>query len=168
MARITHHPTPGTVNGTGRPGPSANPAAPAQRNTRQRRALLEALAEHPEFTSAQALHQRLSERGESIGLTTVYRTLHALTQAGLVDAVRDEAGRQHFRARPSSEHQHYLRCRVCGFNVPVASRALERWAKTTAADLGFAHVEHVVELTGVCGPCQTAGHANGAATSGAT
>ncbi len=126
----------------------------AGRNTRQRRALLGALAEHPDFISAQALHQRLGEKGETIGLTTVYRTLHALTEAGLVDTVRDEAGRRQFRARPTTEHQHYLRCRSCGFNVPIASRALERWAKTTAADLGFAQVEHVVELTGLCSQCQ--------------
>lgn len=127
------------------------------RNTRQRRALLAVMAEHPDFTSAQALHQRLRDKGESIGLTTVYRTLHALTEAGLVDSVRDEGGRQHFRARPTTEHQHYLRCRLCGFNVPVASRALERWARTTAADLGFAQVEHVVELTGLCAQCQARG-----------
>lgn len=132
----------------------ARDSASAGRNTRQRRALLAALAEHPDFTSAQDLHQRLCDKGETIGLTTVYRTLHALTEAGLVDSVRDEAGRRQFRARPTVEHQHYLRCRSCGFNVPVASRALERWAKTTAADLGFAQVEHVVELTGLCAQCQ--------------
>jgi Fur family ferric uptake transcriptional regulator len=136
---------------------TAQSAVSAGRNTRQRRALLGALAEHPDFTSAQDLHQRMCEKGETIGLTTVYRTLHALTEAGLVDSVRDEAGRRHFRARPTAEHQHYLRCRSCGYNVPVASRALERWAKTTAADLGFAQVEHVVELTGLCAQCQAQG-----------
>lgn len=125
-----------------------------QRNTRQRRAVLAALAEHPDFTSAQALHQRLRAQGQHIGLTTVYRTLYALVDAGLVDSVRDESGRQHFRARPGPEHQHYLRCRQCGFNIPVGSPVVERWASTTARELGFTQVEHVVELTGVCPRCE--------------
>jgi Fur family ferric uptake transcriptional regulator len=126
-----------------------------QRSTRQRRAVLGALAARPDFTSAQALHRRLRAQGHRIGLTTVYRTLHALTDAGLVDTARDDTGRRHYRARPTAEHQHYLRCRECGFNIPVASPAVERWAHTTARDLGFSQVEHVVELTGVCAPCQT-------------
>jgi Fur family transcriptional regulator, ferric uptake regulator len=156
MVKTAHH-----AARTADAADTAHGNASTGRNTRQRRALLNALAEHPDFTSAQALHQRLCDKGETIGLTTVYRTLHALTEAGLVDAVRDEAGRRHFRARPTTEHQHYLRCRSCGFNVPIASRALERWAKTTAADLGFAQVEHTVELTGLCSQCQADSAAGG-------
>jgi Fur family transcriptional regulator, ferric uptake regulator len=129
---------------------------PALRNTRQRRAVLAALAEDPDFTSAQALHQRLCERGERIGLTTVYRTLHALASAGLVDTVREGTGRQRFRARPTPEHQHYLVCRRCGNNQPVTSTAVERWARAVARDLDFAEVEHVIELSGICANCQRA------------
>ncbi len=116
--------------------------------------MLAALAEDPDFTSAQALHQRLLERGERIGLTTVYRTLHTLAAAGLVDAVREGAGQQRFRARPTPEHQHYLVCRRCGNNQPVTSTAVERWARTVAKDLDFAEVEHVIELTGICARCR--------------
>ena len=126
------------------------------RSTRQRRAVLAALAEDPDFTSAQALHQRLLEHGESIGLTTVYRTLHALASAGLVDTVREGAGQQRFRARPTAEHQHYLVCRQCGNNQPVTSTAVERWARSVARDLDFAEVEHVIELSGICANCQRA------------
>jgi Fur family ferric uptake transcriptional regulator len=152
-----------TAQGSDAPGPSGSAREKTrQRNTRQRRAVLTALAEHPDFTSAQALHQRLRVQGQHIGLTTVYRTLYVLVDAGLVDSVRDESGRQHFRARPTAEHQHYLRCRQCGFNIPVASPAVERWARTTALDLGFTQVEHVVELTGVCPRCETPAARGGA------
>jgi Fur family transcriptional regulator, ferric uptake regulator len=133
-----------------------------QRSTRQRRAVLAALAQDPDFTSAQALHQQLLERGERIGLTTVYRTLHALASAGLVDTVREGAGQQRFRARPTPEHQHYLVCRQCGNNQPVTSTAVECWARTVARDLDFAEVEHVIELTGICADCQHGrGHGTG-------
>jgi len=41
-------------------------------------------------------------------------------------------------------------------SLHVALPPLERWATTTAAELGFAQVEHVVELTGLCAGCQSA------------
>jgi Fur family ferric uptake transcriptional regulator len=140
-------------------------AAALGKRTRQRKALLDALAGDPDFTSAQALHQRMLDNGEQIGLTTVYRTLHSLTTAGLVDTVRDPAGQQRFRARPSPEHQHYLVCRLCGNNHPVISSAVEHWAQAIGRHLGFTAIEHVIELSGICTRCRpqrekTAGETN--------
>ena len=45
------------------------------RNTRQRSAVSALLGELEGFHSAQELHAMLRERGERVGLTTVYRTL---------------------------------------------------------------------------------------------
>ena len=59
----------------------AQPAAPqtatAARNTRQRSAVSALLGEVAGFHSAQELHAMLRDRGERVGLTTVYRTLQA-------------------------------------------------------------------------------------------
>ncbi|WP_405721932.1 transcriptional repressor [Streptomyces sp. NBC_01537] len=59
-------------------------------------------------SGAQALHARLLSTGELVGLSTVYRTLTALSEAGRADIVRDPACERLFRYRPSQEHQHYL------------------------------------------------------------
>ena len=47
-----------------------------------------ALDEVDEFRSAQDLHDMLKHRGDSVGLTTVYRTLQSLADAGEVDVLR--------------------------------------------------------------------------------
>ncbi|MFE3940255.1 transcriptional repressor, partial [Streptomyces goshikiensis] len=47
------------------------------RSTRQRAAVAAALDEVDEFRSAQELHDMLKHRGDSVGLTTVYRTLQS-------------------------------------------------------------------------------------------
>ena len=52
------------------------------RATRQRAAVATVLDELDEFRSAQDLHALLRERGDAVGLTTVYRTLQALADAG--------------------------------------------------------------------------------------
>ena len=46
-----------------------------------------------EFRSAKELHALLRDRGEAIGLATVYRTLAALAQAGEVDVLLRDDGR---------------------------------------------------------------------------
>jgi Fur family ferric uptake transcriptional regulator len=125
------------------------------RQTRQRRAVLRGLAADPGFVTAQVLHARLLAAGDRIGLATVYRTLHALAGAGLLDSARDPGGGQLFRLRPAGSHQHYLICRNCRRSIIVTSAAVERWASAAGRRHGFTEVQHVIELTGVCATCRT-------------
>jgi Fur family transcriptional regulator, ferric uptake regulator len=123
------------------------------RRTRQRAAILETLGDCRDFVSAGELHALLEAGGASIGLTTVYRALHDLEHAELVDVVRDEAGGRHYRQRPVAGHRHYLICRCCGLSRPVDTDVVERWAESLADDSGFAEIEHTLELAGVCANC---------------
>ncbi|MFI7142531.1 Fur family transcriptional regulator [Streptomyces massasporeus] len=61
------------------------------RRTRQRKAVLSALHDCAGFTSARELHEALEADGIPIGLTTVYRALHALDRSGQVDVVREKS-----------------------------------------------------------------------------
>lgn len=51
------------------------------RQTRQKDAIRDVLNGCDEFISAQELHRKLEDRGEHIGLATVYRQLNALAEA---------------------------------------------------------------------------------------
>ena len=124
------------------------------RSTRQRTAVREALDRAGAFRTAQELHDELKASGESIGLTTVYRTLQSMAGAGEVDVLRTSAGEAIYRRCATGEHHHHLVCRSCGASVEVASDAVERWAETTAELHGFSDVEHTAELYGVCGACR--------------
>jgi Fur family ferric uptake transcriptional regulator len=123
------------------------------RRTSQRATILGALIASADFTSAQTLHARLLTTGERVGLSTVYRTLTALADAGRADIVRDPAGERLFRYRRSEEPQHYLLCRHCGFGVPVDAALIESWAAQITESSGYADVQHTVELTGTCPDC---------------
>ncbi|WP_332108876.1 Fur family transcriptional regulator [Streptomyces gossypiisoli] len=125
-----------------------------QRPTRQRSALLAALANCHDFISAQELYARMTADGTRIGLTTVYRGLRDLEAADAVDVIQAGAGERLYRWRPGDGHRHYLICRACGSIRPVDSEVVEEWAGRIASDSGFAAVEHTVELTGVCADCQ--------------
>jgi Fur family ferric uptake transcriptional regulator len=122
------------------------------RPTRQRSALLAVLEEPAGFRSAQELHARLRERGEPVGLATVYRGLQALVDAGDVDVLRGDDGEAAYR-RCSPQHHHHLLCRSCGLTVEVADPPVERWAAKIAADHGFRDVQHSLEVFGTCADC---------------
>jgi Fur family transcriptional regulator, ferric uptake regulator len=125
---------------------------PAQRNTRQRGAVAALLAEVEGFHSAQELHAMLRERGVAVGLTTVYRTLQGLADAGEVDVMRP-AGGDHLYRRCSDGHHHHLVCRGCGRTVEVLGPTVESWAETVAARHGYVDVSHTLEIFGTCPAC---------------
>ena len=115
------------------------------RPTKQRLAVLEALASVDDFRSAQEVHEILSSSGSSVGLATVYRTLQLYAEQGDDDVLRREDGEAIYR-RCSETHHHHLVCRSCGATVEVEGPAVERWTKTMAEDNGFTDVSHTLEI----------------------
>jgi Fur family ferric uptake transcriptional regulator len=123
------------------------------RSTRQRSAIAELLSGSEEFRSAQDLHDQLKASGQSIGLTTVYRNLQALADAGQVDVLRTDTGESVYRHCSSGHHHHHLVCRQCGTTVEVQADTVEQWAAEVANAHGFSDISHTVEVFGLCGAC---------------
>ncbi|MFC6355921.1 Fur family transcriptional regulator [Luethyella okanaganae] len=128
--------------------------ADEQRRTVQQTAVRGALEKAGGFISAQDLHQRLNERGDSVGLATVYRQLNALEAAGLADTI-PVLGGQLFRACTAGEHHHHLVCENCGRAVQIDPPS-EGWIQTAADQHGFTVTRHVLEVFGRCPDCASA------------
>jgi Fur family transcriptional regulator, ferric uptake regulator len=130
----------------------------ARRNsphTRRQAQVYALLDETGEFRSAQRIHADLRGRGIEVGLTTVYRTLGVLADAGEIDAVRRPNGEQVYRHCSPTRH-HHLMCRSCARTVEVAGPAVERWVTAVAQQHGFSDVNHSVEIFGTCDTCADA------------
>ena len=121
--------------------------APLRRQTRQRTAVAEALDSQEQFRSAQEIHDVVRHRGDSVGLTTVYRALQAMAEDGQVDViVRDDGEAVYRQCSPS--HHHHLVCRSCHTTIEV-----ETWATRISAEHGFRDVTHTIEVFGLCTKC---------------
>lgn len=125
------------------------------RQTRQKDAIRDVLQECDEFISAQELHRKLEDRGEHIGLATVYRQLNALAEAGRADTVRLD-GQQLFRLCGDDGHHHHLVCTRCGRTVEIESPS-ESWLKGISEKHGFTIERHTLEVFGLCPDCQKVG-----------
>jgi Fur family ferric uptake transcriptional regulator len=122
--------------------------------TRQRTAVSRALEASDGFQSAQSLHDAMRHAGDSVGLTTVYRHLQALADAGEVDVLRTDEGEAVYRRCVADDHHHHLVCRSCGVTVEVTGPAVEAWAEQVAKEHGFRDVTHTVEVFGTCKKCR--------------
>lgn len=137
------------------------PREPQERSTRQKRALAAVLADVDSFRSAQDLFNELRNRGENVGLTTVYNQLRALAEAGEVDAMRADDGETLYRRCDRQDHHHHLVCRSCGRTVEIEGPEVERWAAKVAEGHGFVEVTHTVEIFGTCADCADERHSAG-------
>ena len=123
------------------------------RATRQRTAVSAVLDSVGDFRSAQELHDLLKQRGDAVGLTTVYRTLQSLAEAGEVDVLRTSDGESVYR-RCSRGHHHHLVCSSCQSVVELGDCELTPWLDRVAADHGFVATAHRLDVAGLCAACR--------------
>ena len=122
------------------------------RPTRQRLSVLESLRDRPDAITAQDLHSELRGAGASVGLTTVYRTLTALAEAGLLDVFTRD-GEQAFR-RCGVSHHHHLVCEACNKVEELSADEVEDWVHQAADRHGFEVTGHRADIFGICGDCR--------------
>ncbi len=125
--------------------------------TRQREAVAQVFFDTTGHISAEELYLKVSRSHPGIGLTTVYRTLRLLTEAGLAKERRFAEDTQGvFEKEDTSRHHDHLICTRCGKIVEFKEPLIEKLQEDVAAKHGFSVVDHRMELYGLCKTCRTA------------
>ncbi|TET49426.1 MAG: transcriptional repressor [Anaerolineales bacterium] len=126
--------------------------ATGRRLTRQRRLVLKALEEADGHLDAEALHDRARVYDHDISLATVYRTLAALKEVGLVEEHRLGEGHSHYEPVRAKPHYHFT-CVECGnvieFDTPLVARIMRWISRREGVSIASAHLH----LTGYCANC---------------
>ncbi len=125
------------------------------RATRQRVAVLAALAEEEDDATAQEVHDALRKKGEHVGLATVYRALGALSERGVVDELSHRPRESCYRLCGEGHH-HHLVCTECHRVVELGDCDLEPWLAGLADAHDFTVSAHTVEVSGTCSECRKA------------
>ena len=121
------------------------------RITRPRKAICEALAAgHDSHLTASALHEKAQKQlGSEMDISTVYRTIDALEQAGLVHHVHLGHGPAVLHLSDHVEH-HHLTCEVCGRTVDLGLEELAELTEAVARRHGFTIDSAHFALIGRC------------------
>jgi len=142
-------------------------AARGLRLTRQRRAVLDSVAEASSSVSPVQVFVAARERCPELGLTTVYRTLDLLSEIG---ALRRVHGLDHCEAfvPAGAAHGHTLVCSRCGQVVEFTDCDMKTVVAAAARQTGFRITEHFLQLSGECPACgERAGRARRTSGGGA-
>lgn len=104
--------------------------------------------------TAEDVYKRLLDRGEEIGLATVYRVLTQFEGAGLVCRQHFEGGQAVFELDRGEHHDHLV-CVKCGRVVEFFEEEIERRQEEIASAHGFSLEAHSLVIYGVCAECQS-------------
>lgn len=125
--------------------------APTQtRQTRQRDALRQIVAEASGPLSVQELLAAAQERLESIGIATVYRTVRMMEEAGEIRPVVLPGGETRWEGSDRGHHHHF-QCRVCSKVTDFHGCPLH--VHTDSLPPGYVVETHEITLLGVCPIC---------------
>lgn len=100
--------------------------------------------------SAEDVYKMLLEKGEEIGLATVYRVLTQFESAGLVCRHHFEGGQSVFELNRGSHHDHLV-CVKCGKVMEFVDEVIEDRQRDIAEKHGFTIEDHALVIYGTCG-----------------
>lgn len=106
------------------------------RVTQQRMLLLSLLMGSDDHPNAEDLLVRAKAVDDSVSLATVYRTLSALEDAGLVRKISLEGLRSRYEPTPTAEHEHLVDVDT-GEVIEIASDEIMRRREELVAALGY-------------------------------
>jgi len=130
--------------------------------TLPREAILDLLSRTSEHMSAKEVYDALSKVYPGIGLSTIYRTLSVLVQAGLLNKIDigDGQGRYEFKSDEKVEHHNHLICTNCGKITDYSDfldeelNLVRKVEKNLARKYNFKVQDHNIDFYGLCNDCR--------------
>ena len=124
------------------------------KRTAQRDLILDVFLRTEGHVSGDDLYRLVHEQDQTVGQTTVYRTLRLLTEAGLAREVRFGDGRAHYEHNYKHQHHDHMICSECGKIIEFYSPELEAIQDEMAAKHRFVLTSHLLRMIGICAECR--------------
>ncbi|SPJ25312.1 Fur family transcriptional regulator [Palleronia abyssalis] len=115
------------------------------RITRQRAALLEIIATSDDHPDAVELHRRASDEVPGLSISTVYRTLAALEEHGVIQRHQFQGDTARFEHADTAHHDHMIDV-DSGEVIEFRSDRIEELQAELAREMGYDIVSHRMEL----------------------
>jgi Fur family transcriptional regulator, ferric uptake regulator len=124
------------------------------KQTRQRKAVLEVLANAGARMTAGEIYTEARVRCPELGLPTVYRTLEILERVRAVRRVHTPGNCEGFAAASLADGHHVV-CVKCGRVAEFTGCNVSQLIPAAMSQTGFKVEEHFLELLGTCGECSS-------------
>ncbi|GLI20791.1 Fur family ferric uptake transcriptional regulator [Xanthobacter flavus] len=122
--------------------------AKGMRMTEQRRVIARVLSGAQDHPDVEELHRRAVAIDDNISISTVYRTVKMLEDAGIIERHDFGDGRARYEQMPDEHHDHLIDLRS-GQVIEFRSEEIEALQEQIARQLGFKLRGHRLELYAV-------------------
>ncbi|MGE4371931.1 MAG: transcriptional repressor [Xanthobacter sp.] len=118
------------------------------RMTEQRRVIARVLSDAQDHPDVEELHRRAVAIDDNISISTVYRTMKMLEDAGIVERHEFGDGRARYEQVSDQHHDHLIDMKS-GRVIEFHSEEIERLQEEIARKLGYRLCDHRLELYAV-------------------
>jgi len=123
------------------------------KNTKSRQAISEMLEDSQKPLSAEDIRMHLKNKGISVYLSTVYRSLELLENFGIINKTVISDGRALFELT-RDEHAHQMICTKCNKMIPVDICPISELKQQIEKSTEFKVTGHRIEIFGICSECR--------------
>lgn len=120
--------------------------------SKQREIILDTLSKNAIHPTAEALLEFLKRDDSNVGMTTLYRNLNKLADAGLIKKIDGLEPSAHFDHN-TFEHYHFI-CEKCKKVYDIPSSVAPDLVKNTTEATGFDITSHDIVFHGICSECK--------------
>lgn len=120
--------------------------------SKQREIILNTLSKNAIHPTAEALLEFLKRDDSNVGMTTLYRNLNQLADAGLIKKIDGLEPSAHFDHN-TFEHYHFI-CEKCKKVYDIPSSVAPDLVKNTTEATGFDITSHDIVFHGICSECK--------------
>ena len=120
--------------------------------SKQREIILDTLSKNAIHPTAEALLEFLKRDDSNVGMTTLYRNLNQLADAGLIKKIDGLEPSAHFDHN-TFEHYHFI-CEKCKKVYDITSSVAPDLVKNTTEATGFDITSHDIVFHGICSECK--------------
>lgn len=120
--------------------------------SKQREKILDVLMRNAIHPTAEELLGFLQDENSNIGITTLYRNLNQLSQAGMIKKIDGLEPSAHFDHN-TFEHYHFI-CEKCKRVYDIPSDIAPDLIKNVQLATGFEIKSHDIVFHGICNDCK--------------
>lgn len=120
--------------------------------SKQREIILDVLTKHAIHPTAEELLEFLKHDNSNVGMTTLYRNLNQLAEAGLIKKIDGLEAPAHFDHN-TFNHYHFI-CEKCKRVFDIPSEIAPDLVENTQKKTGFEIKSHDIVFHGICSECK--------------
>lgn len=124
------------------------------KHSAQRETVLRVFFRTHEHLSTEELHHLVQAEDQTIGYSTIYRSLKLFVECGLASEISFHDGISRYEHQLNRRSHHHMVCTACGESVEFFAPEIEAVQEAIGRQYHYLAQRHNFQIYGICQKCQ--------------